>query len=73
MQFTGKELRRRREAAGLSRPDVVEMFIRADRRINAATLSRWEDGTHQPKAVDLGMLAQFLECSVEDLFDSEAA
>lgn len=73
MRFTGDELKRRRLAAGLSRNDIVAEFIRAGERVSEATLIRWEAGDSQPRAEDLAMVASILGCSLDDLFDSEAA
>jgi len=69
MSYQGSHLRDRREGKGLSRRGVVVLLSGAGMEVTEGTLSRWEDGTTQPRADDLAMLAAILECDVQDFFE----
>jgi transcriptional regulator with XRE-family HTH domain len=61
-QQLGARLRAAREAAGMTQRDVM---ARLD--IDQATISRMENGTQLPDAIELGCLAQLYAADVVDL------
>lgn len=63
------ELRRRREAAGLSQAELA-----ARSGVHAISISRWETGAQRRVLLDsVAKLARALGCQVEDLLTDQAA
>lgn len=56
------ELRRMREAAGLSQ---IQLALRMG--VSQGTIARWERGGRTPQAANLIKLAQILGCGVDEL------
>jgi transcriptional regulator with XRE-family HTH domain len=56
-----KEIRRRREASGMSREAVAEAISAA-----AATIRSYEYGTRRPSVYTLAQIAHVLGCTVND-------
>lgn len=60
------ELRRRREAAGLSQ---VQLALRMG--VSQGTIAHWEGGTRVPQAGNLIKLAHILNCGIDALLGME--
>jgi len=66
--FIGRALRAARLRLGLSQREVAARV-----GVTSAALSRWETGTHQPRAVDLLRLAEVLRVEIGSLVGEAAA
>lgn len=59
-------IRELREAAGLSRADVVRAM-----NVDPAAVCRWESGKVLPRASKLPALADLFHCTIDDLYGRE--
>lgn len=62
------EIRRCREKAGLSRPDVARAM-----KVDMAAVFRWETGEAYPRAEKLPRLADLFGCTIDDLYGRDGA
>lgn len=78
MAWNGNNLRTLREAAGLSRRELMFRLrdqakeAGRDKATHERTIHRWEDGETSPSADDLAYLAVALGCDVRDFFGEAA-
>ena len=57
-----------RERAGLTQFELAKFL-----NVKQASVSRWECGDSLPSSDKLPELAKILECSIDDLYDTESA
>ena len=62
------KIRRCREKAGLSRPDVARAM-----KVDMAAVFRWETGEAYPRAEKLPRLADLFGCTIDDLYGRDGA
>lgn len=60
-------IRKLREAAGLTQADVVRAF-----GVDAAAVVRWESGATMPRADKLPKLAQLFGCTIDELYGDDS-
>ena len=58
----GEKLKAARKAAGMTQQQLADAL-----GCRAKDISRWESGLHEPGALTLKKMAQFLGCSMDDL------
>jgi transcriptional regulator with XRE-family HTH domain len=64
-RFSGSQLAEARLGAGLPRRLVAIAL-----GVSVQTVSNWERGLCAPRADRVGMLAAYLDCSTDDLFEA---
>lgn len=62
------EIRKCREKAGLSRPDVARAM-----GVDMAAVFRWESGAAYPRAEKLPKLADLFSCTIDELYGRNSA
>lgn len=55
-----------RENAGLSQPALAKRL-----GVGQSTVAMWENGTNSPRADKFPLLAEILNCSIDDLFKKD--
>lgn len=74
LPFDGAKLLVVRGRLGLRQQDLSDRTARIGRRIERATISRYENGEAIPSALNFGALVEALGCKPEDLLeDADAA
>lgn len=73
LPFNGAKLLAARARLGLRQQDLSDRTARVGRRIERATISRYENGEASPSALNFGALVEVLGCRPADLLDDEKA
>lgn len=72
LPFNGGKLLALRAREGLRQQDLSDRTADEGRRIERATISRYENGDAYPSAPNFGVLVRALGCKPDDLLDDEA-
>ena len=72
LPFSGTKLLALRARLGLRQQDLSDRTADQGRRIERATISRYENGEASPSAPNFGVLVRALGCTADDLLDNEA-
>lgn len=62
MESIGERIGQKRKALGLTRRELADVIGCSERAI-----SLWETGKSSPRPMNVGMIADALECSIDDL------
>lgn len=73
LPFNGAKLLALRVRQGLTQHDLSAKAAEAGRRIERATISRYETGEATPSAANFDAILRVLDCEPDDLLDSDAA
>jgi transcriptional regulator with XRE-family HTH domain len=71
--FSGTKLLSLRALLDLRQQDLSDRTAQVGRRIERATISRYESGEATPSALNFGTLVRALECEPEDLLEETEA
>lgn len=70
-RFNGAKLTALRARRGLTQQDLSDLTAIAGRRIDRATISRYENGESTPTALNFAVIVAALNCQDGDLLDDE--
>ena len=62
------DIKEKRKSKGLTQIELGELM-----GVNRSTVAMWESGEALPRADKLPFLAEVLGCSIDELFDNNAA